>query len=345
MVKKKILSGNRQQVTNPPLIKGGLGGISPVPCNLSPVTGPLDLSKVKTYSIKERINLVSEKQFARPIPPLKDFSRFLDSLPKLLASEGLLKVIEAVASTHRKEKRIVMALGAHVVKCGLSPIIIDLMERGIVTALAMNGATAIHDYEVSLIGATSEDVKAGLEDGSFGMVKETAGAFQASASMAVKEGIGLGKALGKRINEEKGAFARYSLLGAADRLDIPATVHVVMGADIIHMHPCVSGKDMGEATLQDFRLLAGVVAQLEGGVWFNVGSAVVMPEVFLKALSLVRNLGHKVEDFVTVNMDMLHHYRPTVNVVQRPTKQGYTIIGHHEIMLPLLRMGVLSRLE
>ncbi len=300
---------------------------------------------MRTYPIKERKSLVSVKQFARPIAPAKNFSEFLDSLPKLLASEGLLKIIEAVVSAHRQKRQIVMALGAHVVKCGLSPIIIDLMEREIVTALAMNSATAIHDYEVSLIGATSEDVKTGLEDGSFGMARETAQAFQASSTMAVKEGIGLGAALGKKINKEKGPFSQYSLLGAADRLDIPATVHVVMGADTVHMHPNISGKDLGEATLQDFRRLAGVVAQLEGGVWLNVGSAVVMPEVFLKALSVARNLGHKVKDFVTVNMDMLHHYRPTVNVVERPTKKGYTIIGHHEIMLPLLRMGILSSLE
>lgn len=300
---------------------------------------------MKTYSIKERKSLVSVKQFARPLPSSKDFLEFLDSLPKLLASEGLLKVIEAIVSAHRKKRQIVMALGAHVVKCGLSPIIIDLMERGIVTALAVNSAMAIHDYEIALIGATSEDVTAGLEDGSFGMARETAQVFQTSSSMAVKEGTGLGKALGRKINEEKGPFVQYSLLGAADRLNIPATVHVVMGADTVHMHPNISGKDLGEATLQDFRLLAGVVAQLEGGVWLNVGSAVVLPEVFLKTLSVARNLGHKVKDFVTVNMDMLHHYRPTVNVVQRPAKQGYTIIGHHEIMLPLLRMGILSRLE
>jgi hypothetical protein len=337
-MREKTVSGNRQRVT-------GNKERSPVPCNPSPVNHPLDLSRVKTYPIKERQNLVSESQFARPIPPIKDFSNFLDSLPKLLASEGLKQVVEAVVSAHKEERQVVMALGAHVVKCGLSPIIIDLMERGIVTALAMNGATAIHDYEVALIGATSEDVKAGLEDGSFGMVRETAQAFQSAAGKAVKEGMGLGKALGRLINEERGAFARYSLLGMADRLNLPATVHVVMGADTVHMHPNVSGKDMGEATLQDFRLLAGVVAQLEGGVWFNVGSAVVLPEVFLKALSLARNLGHKVKDFATVNLDMQAHYRPTANVVQRPTKQGYTLIGHHEIMLPLLRMGILARLE
>jgi hypothetical protein len=305
---------------------------------------PVDLSRVKTYSIKERINLVTTTQFARPIPPFKEFSEFLDSLPRLLASEGLLKVIESVASAHGGRRQVVMALGAHVVKCGLSPLILDLMERGIVTALAMNGATAIHDYEISLIGATSEDVKAGMEDGSFGMARETAQAFQEASGAAVRDGMGLGAALGKKINEEKGPFARYSLLGAAHRLGLPATVHVVMGADIVHMHP-ISGKDLGEATMHDFRLLAGVVAQLEGGVWFNIGSSVVLPEVFLKALNVARNLGHKVKNFVTVNMDMLNHYRPTVNVIQRPTRQGYTLIGHHEIMIPLLRMGILSKLE
>ncbi len=305
---------------------------------------PLDFSRVKTYPIKKRRNLVRVEQFARPGPPPKDFSQFLDTLPKVLAAEDLLNLIESVILAHKGKRQVVMALGAHVVKCGLSPIIIDLMDKGIVTALAMNGATAIHDYEVSLIGATSEEVKEGLEDGSFGMAEETARAFQSSASMAVREGMGLGKALGSKINEEKGDFLNYSLIGAAYRLNIPCTVHVVMGADIVHMHPGVSGGEMGEATMQDFRLLSAVVAQLEGGVWLNIGSAVVMPEVFLKALNVARNLGHKVKDFVTVNMDMLHHYRPTVNVVQRPTRQGHTIIGHHEIMLPLLRMGILSKL-
>src|SRR3989338_5027973 len=214
-----------------------------------------------------------------------------------------------------------MAMGAHVIKCGLSPLVIDLMERGIISAVAMNSAGAIHDYEVSLVGYTSEDVGAALKDGSFGMARETADAMQKAASRGIREGIGLGAALGKKINEDANKFAEYSILAAADRLDIPATVHVVIGADTVHMHPNVSGSDLGGSSHIDFRILAGVVARLEGGVWLNVGSAVV-----------------------TADMDMLKHYRPTVNVVKRPTEQGYSLTGHHEIMLPLLRMGILSQI-
>lgn len=237
-----------------------------------------------------------------------------------------------------------MALGAHVIKCGLSPLIIDLVNRRIITAIAMNGAAAIHDYEVSLIGATSEDVAESLKDGSFGMAKETAEAFQAASAHGMKGGRGLGRALGYKIIEEKNAYNDLSLLALGVRRNIPITVHVALGTDTIHMHPNISGKDLGEASHIDFKILASVVSRLEGGVWLNVGSAVIMPEVFLKAISIARNLGHKVENFVTVNMDMIQHYRPQTNVVKRPTRYGYAITGHHEIMLPLLRMGVLSKL-
>lgn len=307
--------------------------------------GPINLEGLKTYSIKERKNLVSVEQFARPLAPPQNFKDFLDSLPRLLASEGFLKVIRAIVEAHKRGSPVVMAMGGHVIKCGLSLLLVDLMERGVLTAIAMNSAAAIHDLEISLIGATSEDVKAGLRDGSFGMARETAEAFQVASSRAVAEGIGLGRALGKKINEDSNKFASFSILSAADRLDIPSTIHTTIGADTIHMHPNISGRNLGESSYIDFRILASVVSGLEGGVWLNVGSAVVMPEVFLKVLCLARNLGHKVENFVTVDMDMLQHYRPRVNVVLRPAGQGYSLTGHHEIMLPLLRMGVLSMLE
>src|SRR3989339_534766 len=258
---------------------------------------PLDLRRIKTYSIKKRKNLSNINLFAKPILPADGIPAFFESLPEILAASNLRKVIEAIVLAHQNKRPVVMALGAHVIKCGLSPVIIDLMKRRIITALAMNGAGAIHDYEVSLIGATSEDVAASLKDGSFGMARETADVFQ-----------------------------------------------VASGTDTIHMHPNVSGKDLGESSHIDFKILASVVSELEGGVWLNIGSAVIMPEVFLKALCIARNIGKKVENFVTVNMDMIQHYRPQTNVLKRPTQYGYAITGHHEIMLPLLRMGILSKL-
>src|SRR5574337_1202876 len=216
----------------------------------------------------------------------------------------------------------------------------ERMKRRVITALAMNGAAAIHDYEVSLIGATSEDVAASLKDGSFGMAKETAEAFQAASEQGIKGNKGLGRALGDKIIEEKNTYNDLSLLAWGARLNIPTTVHVAVGTDTIHMHPNISGRDLGESSHIDFKILASVVSLLEGGVWLNVGSAVIMPEVFLKALCIARNIGHKVENFVTVNMDMIQHYRPQTNVLKRPSPYGYAITGHHEIMMPLLRMGI-----
>lgn len=300
---------------------------------------PIDLKKVKTYSIKKRKNLVNIGQFGKPVE-VKNFNTFIDSLPKVLAADGMRNVIDNIVKAHNKNRQVVLALGAHVIKCGLSPIVIDLMKRGIVTAVAMNGSGAIHDYEISLIGETSEDVSRSLKDGTFGMAKETAEAIQAAASVPES---GLGRALGDKIIKDKNKHRQHSILAEGARLSIPVTVHVAIGTDIIHMHPCVSGGDMGESSHIDFKKLCSVVSELEGGVWLNVGSAVIMPEVFLKAITVARNLGRKVQNFTTVNMDMIQHYRPQANVVQRPTTHGYSITGHHEIMLPLLRLGILSK--
>jgi hypothetical protein len=302
---------------------------------------PIDLTKIKTYPIKKRKNLVNIGQFGKPIE-LKNFNKFIDSLPKVLAADGLRNVIDNIVKAHNKNRQVVLAIGAHVIKCGLSPIVIDLMKRGVVTAVAMNGSGAIHDYEMSLIGETSEDVSHSLKDGSFGMAKETAEAIQAAASVPES---GLGKALGDKILNDKNKYKQHSILAEGARLNIPVTVHVAIGTDIIHMHPCVSGSDMGESSHIDFKILCSVVSELEGGVWLNVGSAVIMPEVFLKAITVARNLGRKVNNFTTVNMDMIQHYRPLTNVVKRPTKHGYSITGHHEIMLPLLRLGILAGLK
>ena len=302
---------------------------------------PIDLKKVKTYSIKKRKNLFKSEQFGKPIES-KDFNKFIDSLPKILAANDLRNVIDNIVKAHRKNRPVVLALGAHVIKCGLSPLVIDLMKRGIITAVAMNGSGAIHDYEISLIGETSEDVSHSLKDGSFGMAKETAEAIQAAASVPDS---GLGRALGNKILKDKNKHRKDSILAVGAQLKIPVTVHVAVGTDIIHMHPCVSGSDIGESSHIDFKLLCSVVAGLEGGVWLNVGSAVIMPEVFLKAITVARNLGRKVSNFTTVNMDMIQHYRPQMNVVKRPTTHGYSITGHHEIMLPLLRLGILAGLK
>ena len=300
---------------------------------------PIDLKKIKTYPIRKRKNLVNLGQFGKPIE-FKDFNKFIDSLPTVLAADDLRNVIDNIVKAHNKNRQVVLALGAHVIKCGLSPFVIDLMKRGIITAVAMNGSGAIHDYEISLIGETSEDVSHSLKDGTFGMAKETAEAMQAAASVPE---CGLGRSLGDKILKDKNKHKQHSILAEGARLNIPVTVHVAIGTDIIHMHPCVSGSDMGESSHIDFKKLCSVVSDLEGGVWLNVGSAVIMPEVFLKAITVARNLGRKVKNFTTVNMDMIQHYRPQTNVVKRPTTHGYSITGHHEIMLPLLRLGILSK--
>ncbi|MDR4506389.1 MAG: hypothetical protein MRK01_16580 [Candidatus Scalindua sp.] len=311
---------------------------------------PIDLSGIRSSSIKKRKNLVNLKQFAG-VTEQKDFGIFLGSIPKLLAGNYLREVIESIVKAANQGKHVVLAIGAHVIKCGLSPLLIDLMERNIVTAVAMNSAAAIHDYEISLIGETSEDVAHSLEDGSFGMAKETVKAFQRAASRGSlkEEGnigeTGLGRALGNIIIKDRNIHEQFSVLAAAASLNIPLTIHTAIGTDTIYMHPNISSADLGESSHVDFRILCSVVTELEGGVWLNIGSAVIMPEVFLKALTVSRNLGRKVDNFTAVNMDMIQHYRPLTNVVKRPGNKGYSLTGHHEIMIPLLRAGILSKLQ
>jgi hypothetical protein len=233
-------------------------------------------------------------------------------------------------------------MGGHVIKVGCGPVLADLVDRGVITAIAMNGAAAIHDYELSLIGETSEDVAETLQDGSFGMARETAEAF-AEAALVGASGSGLGRAIAEKALRNR--HRKISLLAACARKGIPLTVHLSIGADITHMHPQVSGRDLGESTLIDFRILSGVVAGLEGGVWMNLGSAVMMPEVFLKAVSVARNLGRALKEFTTVNLDMIQHYRPKANVLARPRGKAIAITGHHEILIPLVRAGVVAALE
>jgi hypothetical protein len=282
------------------------------------------------------------EQFGRPTPPEAGWPAFLDGLPDLLAARALRELAAAIVSSRARRRPVVAAMGAHVIKCGAGPFILDLMQRGYLSALALNGAGAIHDLEVALVGGTSEDVAEGLCDGSFGTARETGELCAQAARAGAAEGIGLGAALGQLILARRLPHAEMSLLAAACRRRLPATVHVAIGADFTHMHPCASGADLGVASHADFRILCGVVGELEGGVWLNLGSAVLLPEVFLKALNVARNLGHRVADFVTADFDMIRHYRAQENVLRRPGGRAYAITGHHEILLPLLRMAVLA---
>ena len=275
---------------------------------------PLDLQGLKTYSIAKRRNLVNLRDFGT-LADGRKAADFINSLPSIYAARDLRALINDVVRAAKKRKTVACAIGGHVIKVGCGPVLADLVQRGVVTASAMNGAAAIHDYELSLIGETSEDVAETLQNGSFGMARETAEAF-AEAALVGATGGGLGRAIAEKALRNK--HRKISLLAACARKGVPVTVHLSVGADITHMHPQVSGRDLGESTLIDFRILSGVVAGLEGGVWMNVGSAVMMPEVFLKAVSVARNLGYTLKSFTTVNLDMIQHYRPRANVLARP---------------------------
>lgn len=302
---------------------------------------PIDLQGLRTYSIARRRNLVSLRDFGT-LADGRKAADFINSLPSIYAGRDLRALINDIVRACRKKKTVACAMGGHVIKVGCGPVLADLVARGVVTAVAMNGAAAIHDYELSLIGETSEDVAETLQDGSFGMARETAEAF-AEAALLGASGGGLGRAIAEKALRNK--HRKISLLAACARRGIPVTVHLSVGADITHMHPQASGRDLGESTLIDFRILSGVVAGLEGGVWMNIGSAVMMPEVFLKAVSVARNLGHALKSFTTVNLDMIQHYRPKANVLARPKGRAIAITGHHEILLPLVRAGVVAALE
>jgi hypothetical protein len=301
-------------------------------------TEPFDLDRVTTRPLAGRISLVSTDSFAALPGPDAGFTEWLASLPDQLAGRDLRELVDAVRTARDAGRGVVFGLGGHVVKTGCSPVVIDLMRRGILTGLAMPGSTAIHDWEIARAGATSEDVAAGLDLGAYGTTDETGDAF-ARATADGAAGAGLGRALGEQILGESGfAHPDLSLLATAARLDLPATVHVALGTDTVHIHPAADGAAIGAATFIDFRILTSVVSDLAGGVFVNCGSAVVLPEVFLKAVTVARNTGHPVEGLFTANLDMLRHYRPRVNVVSRPSDRGVDLAGHHEVMLPLLRM-------
>ncbi len=311
---------------------------------------PIDLSAVNTYPLASRDNKVNIRDhFARPLQAGMSCADFLAGLPRLLAADSLRAVADAVVQARSKDRPVVLAVGGHVIKCGLQPVLKGLIEADLVTAVAMNGSTAIHDFEIALGGATSEEVGAVLHSGDFGFAEETGGGINRILKEAVATEAGYGEALGRRILADRLPHRDYSLLAACAEKGIPATVHVAIGTDIVHQHPAADGAVIGEMTFRDFRLLTSVVADLGGGgVWLNVGSAVLLPEVFLKALSIAQNLGHRVEDFTTANFDMIQHYRPLTNVVRRPTAgsgRGYSITGHHEINIPLFAMAVLERMR
>ena len=301
---------------------------------------------LKTVPISQRKTLVNVKNFAKLAQPSKSFDAFVNSFPDILGGSDFKTLVNAIVKAVKARKMVGMGLGAHVIKCGLSPVIIDLMKRKVIKAIAMNGATAIHDYEISLIGRTSEDVAEGIKTGQFGMVDETAQAFIRASKDAVLNNKGLGESLGNLILKDHNKYSSSSILATAFKLGIPVTVHIALGTDTIHMHPAISGADLGESSINDFRLFCQVICGLNNGVWLNIGSAVILPEVFLKAVSVARNQGYKLDSFTTANLDMIQHYRPRQNVTGRPlTKSslGINLTGQHEILLPLLRMAVLSR--
>ena len=304
-----------------------------------------DLSSVRTYPLKSRSSKANVADFGTAVASGASVGDWLESLPRMLAGADLRAIARTIADAWRDEAGVVWGIGAHVIKVGLAPVLIDLMERGCVSALALNGAAVIHDFEVALAGATSEDVDQTLGPGTFGMADETGRLLNGAINDGVAVGMGIGQSVARYLSERQPQHARVSLLAAAGRLGIPVTVHVAIGTDIIHMHPAASGAALGEGSLRDFRYFVSNVARLERGVYLNCGSAVVLPEVFLKAVALSRNRGVALEHLTTVNLDFIRSYRPQTNVVARPTAgtrgRGYSLVGHHEIMLPLLAAAVL----
>jgi len=309
---------------------------------------PISLDEVKSYPLKKRPGKVKVDDFGDAWQPGGSMNRWLESLPKILAGNDFTEIVDRFVRAAASGKTIILAMGAHAIKVGLNPIILDLLNRRILSGIAMNGAGIIHDAEVAMVGCTSEDVAGQIGTGKFGMAEETGKLLNAAISEGAKHGLGIGRSVGAMLIRENFPYNRYSLLAKAFELDIPVTVHVAIGTDIIHFHPNVDGASIGKASHLDFRIFARLVSTLEEGVFINLGSAVILPEVFLKALTLVRNLGYQARDFTTVNMDFIRHYRPMTNVVHRPTLDGgngYNLVGHHEIMFPLLAAAVIEGLK
>jgi hypothetical protein len=303
---------------------------------------PIDKKRLRTVSAKRRKSKVDTADFAKPVEPGCSFADFQASLPGILKAADLRALARTAADAHRKKRAIVWGIGGHVIKVGLAPLLGDLMRRGLVTSLLMNGAAAIHDYEIALMGRTSEEVGPGVATGEFGMAEETGTFFARAAEKG--RALGFGEALKRAMVEEGLPHRDLSVLGAAAEHGVPVTVHVAIGTDIVHMHPACDGGAVGEASHKDFLLFAGICGKLHRGVYLNWGSAVIAPEVFVKAVTLANNLRKSPLKITTANFDQLRHYRPRVNVVERPAAKGYDFAGHHELMLPLFRLALLTEL-
>jgi hypothetical protein len=308
-----------------------------------------DLSDVRTYPLDSRKSKTRIEDFARPITARATFSEWFESLPAILGGQDVRRVVGAMVAARRNDAGIIWGIGAHVIKTGLSPVLIDLMRRGYVSALAMNGAGIIHDFEIAIAGATSEDVDEALGPGRFGMADETGRLLNQIIADAAKDGLGFGQAVGQYLSRANAPHGERSLVVAADQLGVPVTVHVALGTDIVHMHPQASGAAIGDVSLRDFRYFTSCVSRLRGGVYINCGSAVVLPEVFLKAVALARNRGADLEGLTTVNIDFMRMYRPQTNVVTRPVAGtsgvGISLLGHHEILIPLIAAAVIEAEE
>ena len=305
---------------------------------------PFDLHGLQTYDLGSRPSKVFAEDLGKPLPPGATAEQWLDALPRQLAGNDLRRACSHLLRAHAEGRTVVAALGGHVIKTGCGPYLIDWVQRGLVKAVAMNGAAAIHDFELAFAGKTSEDVGATLHEGKFGMARETADAFALAARAGAERELGLGAALGRYMEQARCPHAGVSLILAAHRAGIPCTVHVALGTDVVHMHPHVSGAALGESSLLDFRHLCRVLSGMAHGVWLNLGSAVLLPEVLLKAVSVARNFGHSLDGLVTVNVDKEPRYRSTVNVLMRPASEGIELTGHHEVLLPLLHAALAAPL-
>ena len=308
----------------------------------------LDRSKLRTVPSRRRPSKVKIQDEAVPYEAGSSFASFLSGLPAILGAAELRAAIDAWVRASERGRTVLWGFGAHLIKVGLAPVVVDLLQRGAISGLLMNGAGCVHDLELAMMGRTSEDVAEALDDGSFGMARESSQRLNDAIARGADEGLGMGAAVGREIQEGRYPHKDRSILATAARLDIPVTVHVAVGTDVHHMHEGADGAALGATSYRDFETLAGLVATLEGGILFNVGSAVILPEVFLKALAMARNLGHGVRRFTAVNLDLMRQYRPTVNIVERPTRlggRGITLIGHHEINLPLLAAGYIEAVE
>jgi hypothetical protein len=307
---------------------------------------PIELKAIRTYSLGSRPSKVTVTELGRPYRAGSTVKEFLDGLPHILGADELRAVARRVLDARRLGKPVIVGLGGHVIKCGLAPVLIDLLQRDLITGLAMTGSGMIHDFEIALVGATSEDVDSALPDGAFGMAEETGRLINEAISAGWADGIGIGEAVGRELHRLDPPYKQFSLLHAADAARLPVTVHISIGADITHIHPAARGEAIGGAGYRDFLLYCSLVKEMDGGgVYLNLGSAVMLPEVFLKAVTVARNFGSKLENITTANFDFIQHYRPLTNVVRRPVAgvgRGYAITGHHEIMMPLLAAAIIE---